>query len=109
LGEAASAAQAGEQAADIAATQVTISVSGEALGGRLELAGARSRSGAWSGDVALSGASFAGFALSGNGVLQGQGLVPQAVIATAALRQGETPVSVAGRVSLGGSGVSFDQ
>ena len=64
------------------------------MGGRLSIDGARAANGAWSGDVSLAGANVAGFGLSGNGVLQGQGQVPQAVVATAALRQAETPMSV---------------
>ncbi|HZJ09106.1 MAG TPA: hypothetical protein VFD39_05380, partial [Trueperaceae bacterium] len=90
-------------------SQATFAIAGSALGGDLTISGARASTGMWSGDVSLSGAAVAGVELAANGVLQGQGLIPQAVVATAAVSEGEAPVSVAGRVSLGGSGVSFDQ
>ena len=89
----------------------TLTAAGTVMGGRLDLAGERRAAGEWVGEVALQGArapAAGGAVLTATGVLQGNQLVPQVVLATAAWAEGAR-VAAAGRVAAGTAGVTLDQ
>src|SRR5690606_29082196 len=91
----------------------TVAMSGAVLGSELTVSGRKPAAGDWTGEVTLQGAGAAGdgeaaVLITATGVLQGDQLVPQVVLATAA-HAGDAGVAAAGRVAVGPAGVTVDQ